>query len=63
MKGFQKKPFAFTPLDEGDLDHSEIIKTLKNINFEGWITNELDSWEDPFEGALRNYNYIQNHFN
>ena len=63
LKGFQKKPFAFTPLDEGDLDHSEIIKTLKNIYFEGWITNELDSWEHPFEGALRSYKYVQSHFN
>lgn len=63
LKGFQKDPFAFTPLDEGDLDNSEIIKTLKNIKFEGWITNELDSWEDPYEGALRSYKFVQSHFN
>lgn len=62
LKGFQKNPFAFTPLDVGDLDNSKIIQTLKNINFQGWITNELDSWADPFDGALRSFKYVQSHF-
>ena len=63
LKGFQKSPFAFTPLDEGDLDNSKVIQTLKNINFQGWITNELDSWDDPFDGALRSFKFVQSHFN
>ena len=62
LKGFQKNPFKFTPLDEGDLDNGKIIETLKKINFNGWITNELDSWADPFEGALRNYKFVEKYY-
>tara|TARA_A100001011_G_C14083867_1_gene745676 strand:- start:73 stop:894 length:822 start_codon:yes stop_codon:yes gene_type:complete len=62
LKGFQNNPFSFTPLDEGELDNSKVIDTLKKINFKGWITNELDAWDDPFDGALRSFNYVQNHF-
>lgn len=58
LKGLQKTPFKFTPLDEGDLDISKIITTLKEVNYQGWITTELDAWTDPFDGALRSYKYL-----
>ena len=41
---------------------TDFTQTLKNINFQGWITNELDSWADPFDGALRSFKYVQSHF-
>lgn len=51
LKGWQRDPFAFTPLDRGDLDLKPTLNVLRTRNFDGWITVELDSWPDPAEGA------------
>ncbi len=59
LKGWQKDPFAFTPLDRGTLDMSAIVKALRDINFSGWITAELDSWPDPKEGANRSMEFLR----
>ena len=59
LKGWQKKPFAFTPLDEGTLDIGAIIAALKDITFKGWITAELDSWPDPKDGAIRSLKFMR----
>jgi inosose dehydratase len=60
LKGWQKAPFAFTPLDEGDLNISEIMRVLDETKFDGWITAELDSWPDPREGAIRSLAFLKN---
>jgi inosose dehydratase len=60
LKGWQKAPFAFTPLDEGDLDISAIMRVLDETKFDGWITAELDSWPDPREGAVRSLAFLKN---
>jgi inosose dehydratase len=60
LKGWQKKPFAFTPLDRGSLDMGVIIAALKDISFKGWITAELDSWPDPKDGAIHSLKFMQN---
>ena len=36
LKGWQRDPFAFTPLDQGDLDHAPIIAALREVGFGGW---------------------------
>jgi inosose dehydratase len=59
LKGLRKKPFAFTPLDEGDLDVTEILLALDETKFEGWIAVELDSWPDPKEGAVRSLAFLR----
>ena len=59
LKGWRKNPFAFTPLDEGDLDISAIMKALADIKFDGWIAAELDSWPDPKEGAARSLAFLR----
>ena len=59
LKGWRREPFAFTPLDEGDLDMSAIMRALSDIRFDGWITAELDSWPDPKEGASRSFAFLQ----
>ena len=59
LKGWQKDPFAFTPLDRGTLDMSAIVAALKDIKFSGWITTELDSWPDPKEGAELSMAYLR----
>ena len=58
LKGWQKDPFAFTPLDRGTLDMNAIVKALRDIDFSGWITAELDSWPDPKEGAVRSMEFL-----
>jgi inosose dehydratase len=58
LKGLQREPFAFTPLDAGDLDNRAVIEVLKNTGFSGWITNELDAWPDPREGAIRSHRFV-----
>ena len=58
LKGWQKDPFAFTPIDTGTLDMGAIVQALKEIEFKGWVTTELDSWPDPKEGAVRSMNFL-----
>lgn len=60
LKGWQKEPFAFTPLDEGTLDMGAVTRALHEIDYAGWVTTELDSWPNPKEGALRSMAYLRN---
>jgi inosose dehydratase len=59
LKGWRKNPFTFTPLDEGDLDMSAIMRALADIRFSGWIAAELDSWPDPKEGAAKSLAFLR----
>jgi inosose dehydratase len=59
LKGWRKNPFAFTPLDEGDLDVGAIVRALADIKFGGWITAELDSWPDPKDGAAKSLAFLR----
>ncbi len=59
LKGWQKAPFAFTPLDTGTLDIAAIVTVLREIGYSGWITAELDSWPDPKEGAARSLAFLK----
>jgi inosose dehydratase len=58
LKGFEARPFGFTPLDAGTLDIDAIVAALKEIGFGGWITVELDAWDDPAAGAARSKAYL-----
>ena len=58
LKGWQKTPFAFTPLDEGSLDIGAILQALADIAYSGWLTVELDSWPDPKDGAKRSLAFL-----
>ena len=53
LKGLRKELFAFTPLDEGELDNAAVIQALAETNYRGWIAAELDAWPDPKGGAAR----------
>jgi inosose dehydratase len=59
LKGWQREPFAFTPLDTGTLDMTAIAAALTDIGYRGWITAELDSWPDPREGAARSLEFLK----
>jgi len=59
LKGWRRDPFAFTPIDEGDCDNAAVLKALTEIGYRGWITNELDTWPDPAEGARRSLAFVK----
>jgi inosose dehydratase len=59
LKGLRKEPFAFTPLDEGDLDNAAVIRALAETNYAGWIAAELDAWPDPKGGAERSLAFMK----
>jgi inosose dehydratase len=59
LKGWRREPFAFTPLDEGDLDISAVVGALRDIGYEGWIAAELDAWPNPSEGARRSLAFLR----
>jgi inosose dehydratase len=58
LKGWQRDPFAFVPVGRGDCDNAAVIRALKEIGYEGWICNELDSWPDPAGGAGESLAYV-----
>lgn len=59
LKGLQKDPFAFTPLDRGDIPTDPIIAAMRETRFDGWVCTELDAWEDPAAGASASMNYLK----
>ena len=59
LKRLRREPFAFTPLDEGDLDNSAVIRALAETNYSGWIAAELDAWPDPKNGAARSLAFLR----
>lgn len=59
LKGFQKEPFAFTPLDRGDVPTDPILAALRETRFAGWVCTELDAWPDPAEGARLSMDYLK----
>lgn len=59
LKGWQREPFAFTPLDRGDLDSGPIVKALVETEFDGWVAVELDAWDDPRAGAEASRRYLE----
>lgn len=59
LKGWQREPFGFTPLDTGTLDMAPVVGALSEINFGGWITVELDAWADPKAGAARSLEFLR----
>ena len=62
LKGLQRDPFGFVPLDTGDLDNGAVIQALKDTHYAGWVMAELDAWPDPFEGAARSHAFLKRHF-
>jgi inosose dehydratase len=62
LKGLQREPLKFTPLDIGDLDNGAVIDALTESQFSGWVTNELDAWPDPKAGAERSLRFAKDRF-
>ena len=58
LKGWQREPFAFTPLDRGDLSLDPIVDALADIGYTGWLLVELDAWSEPKAGAVASMNRL-----
>lgn len=58
LKDLRREPFEFLPLGEGDLDMDGIVQALVDVNFEGWVTVELDAHADPKEAAKVSAQYL-----
>ncbi|GAX92018.1 sugar phosphate isomerase/epimerase family protein [Effusibacillus lacus] len=52
----------FLPLGKGKQNFHEMIQVLREKNYQGWITVELDSYEDPKKGAQISKDYLQSNF-
>ena len=63
LKGLQRQPFAFTPVGRGDCDNAAVIRALREIGYEGWICNELNSWPNPFDGACESLAFVKRQAN
>ncbi len=59
LKGWQRTPFAFTPIDRGDLALQPVVDVLRRRDFAGWITVELDSWDQPRAGAEASARWLE----
>lgn len=59
LKGWQREPFAFTPVGRGDCDNGAVIRALKDIGYAGWICNELDAWPDAAAGAKESLDFVK----
>ena len=59
LKGWQREPFGFTPVGQGDCDNAAVIRALKDIGYDGWICNELDAWPDPAAGARESRAFVE----
>nr|WP_017726470.1 sugar phosphate isomerase/epimerase family protein [Halalkalibacterium ligniniphilum] len=53
----------FLPLGEGKQSFSAMMNVLNEIDFDGWITVELDAFDDPKKGAQISKDYLKNQFN
>jgi inosose dehydratase len=58
LKDLRRKPFAFTPLGEGEIDMDGVVRTLIEIGYKGWVTVELDSHPDPKRAAEISRRYL-----
>jgi inosose dehydratase len=54
---------TFLPLGEGKQNFSEMMSILRANNYSGWITVELDSYENPLEGALISKKFLRDQLN
>lgn len=53
----------FVPLGEGNQNFAEMVDILRGIQYDGWITVELDSHPDPLKGARISKAYLKDRLN
>lgn len=51
LKDVDRETGTFVPLGSGSLALEAVMGALDQIGYDGWITVELDMWDDPLAGA------------
>jgi inosose dehydratase len=51
LKDVDPSTGTFVPLGQGALDVEGVLAALRDARYDGWITVELDAWDDPLAGA------------
>lgn len=60
LKDFTPDPFGFLPLGEGSVDLAGVVDALRDADYNGWLTVELDAYEgDPAEAARRSRAHLE----
>lgn len=53
------KDGEFLPLGNGKQNFDEMMVALQSFGYDGWITVELDSYEDPKQGAQTSFDFLK----
>jgi inosose dehydratase len=60
LKDFQRDPFNFLPLGQGELDFPDIIAAIRESGYDSWLMVELDNYDgDPREAAAQSKKYLE----
>lgn len=59
----QLRKGRFTPLDQGELDIPQILSTLREIDYNQWITLEIEEKYLSLQKLGKNYNLLLNNIN
>src|SRR4051794_32103922 len=51
LKDIDPETGSFVPLGEGALDVDGVMAALTTAGYDGWVTVELDAWDDPLAGG------------
>jgi inosose dehydratase len=52
---------TFVPLGQGALDVDGVLAALRGAGYDGWITLELDAWDNPLQGATDSHDVLIQH--
>jgi sugar phosphate isomerase/epimerase len=43
---------GLAPIGDGGFDHRVVVKCLDSVGYDGYLSGEWISWDDPFESHL-----------
>jgi inosose dehydratase len=61
LKDVDPETGNFVPLGEGALNLDAVMTALREADYDGWITIELDAWDDPAGAARANRAVLAEH--
>ncbi len=60
LKDLQPEPFAFRPLGHGTVDIPGVVRVLRDVGYDGWLTVELDEYAgEPRDAAAESLRYVE----
>src|SRR5689334_15358686 len=59
LKDIDTETGSFVPLGQGALDVDGVMGALTAAGYDGWITVELDAWDDPLAGAAASHRRLE----